>query len=404
MFDNLTTAYAKSIYGSKSKSAKSDVKPVKKTQTNIKNTPSVIVSRSPQVAATPKPVLSLRALRPAQNVFTEPISTSMRVEQDIFKPKTTPLAIKSKNVDLEDLFFELKSEDANAKNKALSARESEVQKHEAAHILSGTGVTGGLSYTYQTGANGEMFAIGGEVSVDMSAGATPEETIEKAQKIRAAALAPSDPSMQDHELAMAALKMEQQAREERAEKQKEIQEKLKETAEKFQEVAEQILTPIDTEFMKNVGDVAYMPLTSEVVIPAPTSPTTGKEFLNATNPKETDRRLVYQEQTFTFRPVLSKKSEDPLLNETAKVQRKINKPKMVAIKKKLKTDAKPVVYTNEISVYKSVEKLLRDSNLSNKFELKLATNEQFAAISGKNPQVAVDQNFSQSLQSIFKLV
>ena len=58
--------------------------------------------------------------------------------------------------------------------------------------------------------------------------------------------------MQDHDLAMAALKMEQQAREERSEKQKEFQRKLKETAEKFQEVAQEILTPIDSEFFKNV--------------------------------------------------------------------------------------------------------------------------------------------------------
>ena len=39
-------------------------------------------------------------------------------------------------------------------------------------------------------------------------------------------MAPDDPSMQDQELAMAALKMEQQAREERAEKQKEHQENI----------------------------------------------------------------------------------------------------------------------------------------------------------------------------------
>ena len=186
-------------------------------------------------------------------------------------------------------------------------------------------------------------------------------------------------------------------------KQKELQARLKETAEKFQEVAQEILTPIDSEFLKNVGDISTLSLISEVVVPPPTSPTTGKEFV-ATEPRETDRRLVYQEQTFTFRPVVSTTASDPLLNETATVQRKLNKPKMVAIKAKLKTNAKPVVYTNEISVYKSVEKLLRDNNLSNRFELKLASNEQFAAVSSANPKVAVDKNFSKSLQSLFKLV
>ena len=46
----------------------------------------------------------------------------------------------------------------------------------------------------QRGLDGGSYVIGGEVKIDTSAGSNPEETIRKAQTIRAAALAPAEPS------------------------------------------------------------------------------------------------------------------------------------------------------------------------------------------------------------------
>ena len=51
-----------------------------------------------------------------------------------------------------------------------------------------------------------------EVSIDVSPGRTPEETIPKAQHIRATALAPADPSPQDRSVAATASRMEGEAR------------------------------------------------------------------------------------------------------------------------------------------------------------------------------------------------
>jgi hypothetical protein len=95
----------------------------------------------------------------------------------------------------------------------LKATDRKVRAHEQAHISVGADlVTGGPSYSYQTGPDNKRYAIAGEVSIDSSPGRTPEETIPKAQHIRATALAPADPSAQDSNVAAKASRMEGQAR------------------------------------------------------------------------------------------------------------------------------------------------------------------------------------------------
>lgn len=95
----------------------------------------------------------------------------------------------------------------------LKARDREVRAHEMAHLAAAGGLaTSGASYTYQHGPDGVSYAIGGEVTIDTSSGNNPEETIRKAQAIRAAALAPAEPSGQDHAVAAQASQMETQAR------------------------------------------------------------------------------------------------------------------------------------------------------------------------------------------------
>lgn len=95
----------------------------------------------------------------------------------------------------------------------LKQRDREVRAHEMAHVAAGAGlVTGGASYSYQTGPDGQRYAIGGEVSIDVSPGSTPEETLDKADRIRAAALAPADPSGQDRQVAAQATRMATEAR------------------------------------------------------------------------------------------------------------------------------------------------------------------------------------------------
>ena len=95
----------------------------------------------------------------------------------------------------------------------LKQTDREVRAHEQAHLAVGRDlVRGGASYTYQTGPDNKRYAVAGEVSIDTSPGRTPEETIPKAQHIRATALAPAEPSPQDQSVAAKASRMETAAR------------------------------------------------------------------------------------------------------------------------------------------------------------------------------------------------
>ncbi|PHV11706.1 catalase [Chitinimonas sp. BJB300] len=94
------------------------------------------------------------------------------------------------------------SEEEIAQVRQLQARDRAVRQHELAHMSAAGGLaTSGPSYTYQRGPDGVNYAIGGEVSIDVSPGRTPAETLEKAKTIERAALAPKDPSGADRAVA-----------------------------------------------------------------------------------------------------------------------------------------------------------------------------------------------------------
>jgi len=91
------------------------------------------------------------------------------------------------------------------KIESLKSRDREVRAHEQAHSSVGGTSTGAPSFTYQVGPDGKKYAVGGEVSVDLSTvSGDPQATITKMQKVYSAALAPADPSSQDHRVAASA--------------------------------------------------------------------------------------------------------------------------------------------------------------------------------------------------------
>jgi len=94
----------------------------------------------------------------------------------------------------------------------LKARDREVRAHEQAHAAVGGQYAGSPSYDFETGPDGQRYAVGGEVSIDISEESSPEETVEKMQQVRAAALAPAEPSPQDFRVANEANQKAQQAR------------------------------------------------------------------------------------------------------------------------------------------------------------------------------------------------
>ena len=105
------------------------------------------------------------------------------------------------------------SPEARAQVTKLKAVDQQVRAHEAAHLAAGGDlVRGGPTYTYQVGPDGHRYAVGGEVTLDASpVQGDPQATIAKAEQLRAAALAPSNPSAQDRTVAAQAAAMASQA-------------------------------------------------------------------------------------------------------------------------------------------------------------------------------------------------
>lgn len=99
-----------------------------------------------------------------------------------------------------------------AEIRSLQKRDREVRQHEMAHLAASGGLAlSGASYSFRRGPDGVAYAVGGEVSIDTSPGRTPQETLQRAETIVRAALAPAEPSPQDRAVAAKARQMGMQA-------------------------------------------------------------------------------------------------------------------------------------------------------------------------------------------------
>ena len=124
----------------------------------------------------------------------------------------------------------------------LSSRDREVRNHERAHAAVGGQYAGAPRYQYERGPDGVNYAISGEVAISTGAvNGDPQATIDKAQVIRRAALAPAEPSPQDRRVAAQATQMEVQARAELNELQRQEQLEKAEATEKEKEVEDEVI-------------------------------------------------------------------------------------------------------------------------------------------------------------------
>jgi hypothetical protein len=151
-------------------------------------------SAQPPAPDAPPPVPDTRSTSDDPNLFHQ------RKESDTSKSATSKSGPGQLTPEQEAEIMELRN------------RDSEVRAHEAAHAAAAGALGGGASFEYQTGPDGRNYAVGGEVPVEMAAGHTPEETIRNAAQLRAAALAPAQPSAQDRAVAAEASAMEAAAR------------------------------------------------------------------------------------------------------------------------------------------------------------------------------------------------
>lgn len=98
----------------------------------------------------------------------------------------------------------------------LRKRDRDVRAHEQAHLAAaGRYARGGARFTYQVGPDGKRYAVGGEVSIDLSeVPGNPRATLQKAATIRRAALAPAHPSSADLAVASQAARLATKAHQE----------------------------------------------------------------------------------------------------------------------------------------------------------------------------------------------
>ena len=190
-----------------SASAPTQVQQVDENNTKIQATPdSYAANQQNTLSNTPvytgeEMLSALNQDKQAQNSQT---AKSSQTTQSAQKQQTTNTGEK------------VLTEEEQKQVEELKARDTEVKAHEQAHIAAGGSyVRGGARYDYQTGPDGKKYAVGGEVSIDTSAvEGDPQATINKAQVILKAALAPAEPSGQDKAVASQARQMMASARKE----------------------------------------------------------------------------------------------------------------------------------------------------------------------------------------------
>jgi hypothetical protein len=103
----------------------------------------------------------------------------------------------------------------------LVSRDTEVRAHEQAHAAVGGVYAGAPTYTFTNGPDGKRYAVGGEVSIDVSPVPNdPEATLRKMEVVLRAALAPAEPSAQDLRVASQAQAQMTEARAELAAQQR----------------------------------------------------------------------------------------------------------------------------------------------------------------------------------------
>ncbi|MGE8499061.1 MAG: putative metalloprotease CJM1_0395 family protein [Pseudomonas sp.] len=148
----------------------------------------------------------------------------------------------------------------------LVSRDQEVRTHEQAHASVGGTYAGAPTYTFTRGPDGKRYAVGGEVSIDVSPVPNdPQATLRKMEVVLRAALAPAEPSAQDRRVAaeaqaqMAAARAElmaAQRSEASAEDEKTAEEKAEEEAAQEPEQTErQTASPApNLELYRLIGD------------------------------------------------------------------------------------------------------------------------------------------------------
>lgn len=141
-----------------------------------------------------------------------PLGNRPRPDEETEAPEEDP-AEQQQAAEADEEGSDGLTRDEEAVVQQLQQRDAEVRRHEQAHAAAGGRFAGSPTYEYERGPDGRLYAIGGEVDIDTSAiPGDPQATIAKAQQVRRAALAPTQPSPQDRRVASEAQQQISQAR------------------------------------------------------------------------------------------------------------------------------------------------------------------------------------------------
>lgn len=211
-------------------------------------TPLAAVQGSPQSSTQQS---RSRDVRDTVNLSNESLVANREIHE---KPQT----INPNQKSAEESAVALTAEELKQLSK-LKNRDREVKAHEQAHLsVAGQYASGSASYTLQRGPDGNSYAVGGEVPIDISSESTPEATLQKMRTVRRAALAPAEPSGADRQIAAQASAKELQARQEIAAKLQEDLNSVLSSSIGSKQVADQKSTAVSSETPPQQGSQKMM--------------------------------------------------------------------------------------------------------------------------------------------------
>lgn len=146
----------------------------------------------------------------AERVEARPESSDVDLENSEAKPEAKEQAGFKKQL----------SEEEQKKVQKLKERDTEVRAHERAHSSAGGHMAGAPHYSFETGPDGQKYAVEGDVEIRMPSSDDPAVRLQEARQVKAAATAPSRPSSQDMKVAAEASKIESEALAEMRQEQK----------------------------------------------------------------------------------------------------------------------------------------------------------------------------------------
>lgn len=183
---------------------------------NTANPPTELARRDMQRRELVEPVREMDKGKPERAVATDEKGRSSNTAGSVSsydasgKSTETQQAVEGRSEQAQDDNQQQQQNEAEQRQqqaeqqeiRELQSRDQEVRSHEQAHASIGGRYAGAPNYSYELGPDGRQYAVAGEVQIDIAPVAgDPQATIQKMQQVKAAALAPAEPSSADRRIA-----------------------------------------------------------------------------------------------------------------------------------------------------------------------------------------------------------